>query len=101
MSAAAAKFISQLKIKEKEPYASQIGSSGSDSGVDAALAGVESELVNGRLLQAAAKLEAAVKGTAAEMAVKDWIAAAKARAVAEQAVAVVEAHAATATVSLT
>lgn len=96
VSAAAAKLLAKLKIKEESPLASTMPG----GGIDAALARVKAELVDGKLEGAAGKLEKAVQGTAAEAAVADWVAAARARAAVEQAAAVVEAHAATATASL-
>ena len=96
VSAAMAKLLAKLKVKEEYSLAEKIPG----GGIDAELAGVEAELVQGKLEGAAGKLEKAVQGTAAAEAVKDWIAAARARAAVEQAAAVVEAHAATATASL-
>jgi hypothetical protein len=98
LSAAVAKLVSKLKLKETTVISSSGGLSG--SGIDAKLGQVEAEIIHGRYTQAAKKLEEAVQGTAAEVAVRDWVEAARARAAAEQAVAVVEAHAATATLSL-
>ena len=97
LSAAVAKLVSKLKLKEKNP---QILNESYPSGIDGKLGEIESEVVHGRYTQAARKLEEAVQGTAAAVAVKDWVEAARARAAAEQAVAVVEAHAATAALSL-
>jgi hypothetical protein len=95
LSAAVARLVSKLKLKETNSYSSTVA-----TGIDAKLGEIEAEIVNGRYTQAATKLEEAVQGTAAAMAVKDWVDAARARAAAEQAVAVVEAHAATAALSL-
>ena len=95
LSALVAKLAAKLKIKEHVD-----GVNGGGDGIDGKLANVERALVSGKLVAAADALEKAVKGTAAEQAVVDWVRAARARAAAEQAVAVVEAHAATAAVSL-
>ncbi|KAL4515712.1 hypothetical protein Ndes2437B_g07135 [Nannochloris sp. 'desiccata'] len=101
LSAAVAKMVSKLKLKEKpNSYSQVLNGNGTNVGIDAKLGEIEAEVVNGRYTQAAKNLEEAVQGTAAALAVKDWVEAVRARAAAEQAVAVVEAHAATAALSL-
>jgi hypothetical protein len=101
LSAAVAKMVSKLKVKEKpNSYSQVLYGGGTNGGIDAKLGEIEAEVINGRYTQAAKNLEDAVQGTAAAVAVRDWVEAARARAAAEQAVAVVEAHAATAALSL-
>jgi Mitochondrial inner membrane protein len=100
LSAAVAKLASKLKLKESSYPSSSSELLSNAGGIDAKLGEIEAEVVNGKYTQAARKLEDAVQGTAAAVAVKDWVDAARARAAAEQAVAVVEAHAATAALSL-
>jgi len=101
LSAAVAKMVSKLKLKERPNAYSQVLNGGTtNGGIDAKLGEIEAQVINGRYSQAAKNLEEAVQGTAAAVAVRDWVEAARARAAAEQAVAVVEAHAATAALSL-
>lgn len=97
LSAAVAKLAAKLKVAEHEPLASALPPSTS---IDAAMAAVRKEVSAGRLLAAAQRLQHVVAGTAAERAVADWVGQAKARAAAEQAATLVEAHAAAATASL-
>ncbi len=60
----------------------------------------EALMLSGQLAAAAETLQAGTKGTAASAAVDDWARAAKARALAEQTSAMLQAHAASLASSL-
>lgn len=60
---------------------------------EAAIALAHAKLLTGQLAGAACELQRGVEGTAAQEAVSDWVQAAKSRAVAEQAVKLLQAHA--------
>lgn len=62
-------------------------------GVESVIATVEECLANGELSQAANVLEQGVKGSRAEPFVSDWARHARSRVIAEQALALVQAHA--------
>ena len=62
--------------------------------VDEGLALAERDLEEGRLVEAARRVEAAVRGTAGEAAARDWMRAVRERAVAEQSLELLRAHAA-------
>jgi hypothetical protein len=96
LSVAAAKLGAKLKVGEAEPLASALPG----GGVDRALAAAQARLAAGDLLAAARGLEGAAAGTAAAPAVAGWVRAARRRAAAEQAAALLEAHAAALTASL-
>ncbi|GAQ89013.1 hypothetical protein KFL_004790060 [Klebsormidium nitens] len=81
---------STLKVKEPAP---QNGSQPNAATSDAALARAEALLAHGELTEVAKVLESAFKGTGAETLVKKWAEEARSRAVAEQAVKVVQAQA--------
>lgn len=81
---------STLKVKEPAP---QNGSQPNAATSDAALARAEALLAHGELTEAANVLESAFAGTGAESLVKKWAEEARSRAVAEQAVKVVQAQA--------
>lgn len=62
-------------------------------GVESVIATVEEYLANGELSRAAATLEQGVKGSRAEPFVSDWTRHVRSRVVAEQALALIQAHA--------
>jgi hypothetical protein len=66
---------------------------GSDGGPDGALASMQAHLAAGRLLEAAHALEEATKGTAAAATASEWAQHARARALADQTVELLQAHA--------
>ena len=66
--------------------------SAENRGIEAALSRAESLLAEGRLNDAAEALEEGVKGTKAEGIVKGWASDARNRAIAEQALEVLQAH---------
>jgi hypothetical protein len=69
-------------------------------GVSAATARARAKLAGGQLLAAAKELEAATKGSAAAPVVADWAKAARDRSVADQALAIIQAHTSTVAASL-
>lgn len=69
-------------------------------GIDRRLAAAQQAVLDGKLLDAAAELEAAAKGTAAAGVVTAWARSVRVRAIAEQSAALLEAHAAAETASL-
>jgi hypothetical protein len=73
----------------------EAGDGGVPGSIDGALARVEAALTGGDLLAAADALEAGCAGTAAAPLAATWVAAARSRAAAEQAVRLLQAHAAT------
>ena len=75
------------------------GSSTSGEGTDGALASMQSHLAAGRLAEAADALEAGTKGTAAEKSASEWARDARARALADQTTALLQAHACSLAVS--
>ncbi|KAK9904932.1 hypothetical protein WJX75_005876 [Coccomyxa subellipsoidea] len=86
-----ARLAASLKVPE--------GSSTSGEGTDGALASMQSHLAAGRLAEAADALEAGTKGTAAEKSASEWARDARARALADQTTALLQAHACSLAVS--
>eukprot|EP00250_Pteridium_aquilinum_P003149 c1347_g1_i1 orf=106-2289(+) len=84
LSHAAAKMVSILKVKENGQYS---------DGMDAVVSQVQRCLTDGKLADAAELLEKGVHGTEAEVFVADWIKCARDRAVMEQILLLVQAHA--------
>ena len=68
--------------------------SDSSNRVDRGLALAEGAMTEGRLNEAAGIVEAAVEGTAAEAAAREWVSKVRERAVAEQSLELLRAHAA-------
>lgn len=62
-------------------------------GVESVIAAVEESLANGELSQAANILEQGVKGSRAEGFISDWARNVRCRAIAEQTLTLVQAHA--------
>ncbi len=85
-----------MQLPERGSLAGQIPG----GGIDASLAVVQGELVDGKLLKAAEDLETAVKGTAAAPEVSSWVQQVRARVLAEQTAALLQAHASAITASL-
>jgi len=98
---AAARFAAWLKVDESGVVRA-LGSEAavSQGGIDAAVAAAEAEVAAGRLAKAADILKAATQGTAASAAVSAWCEEARARAVADQSVKMLRAHATTLAASL-
>eukprot|EP00798_Chlamydomonas_sp_ICE-L_P016270 gene16270-22450_t len=71
-----------------------------DGGLPAALAQAEHSLKEGKLTDAAHAISKAAEGTAAAAAVKQWVASARARASADQAVQMLRSHAASLAASM-
>lgn len=65
----------------------------SAASLDSRLASVERQLMEGRLADAAAALESVASDVAARGPVLEWLAAARARVLAEQAISLLRAHA--------
>ncbi len=86
------------KLRLSETESVRVGLGG--GGVSAAKARAQVALASGRLQTAAQELEEAVAGSAAAPVVGDWARSARARAVADQALAMVQAHAMTVAASL-
>ena len=93
LSIGVAKTAALLKLDETNGFGPADSVSGGSGGIDSALSKVEGDMIAGRLVLAARKMEEATNGTAASWAVKDWVSRVKARAAAEQVAAVVEASA--------
>lgn len=93
LSIGVAKTAALLKLDETNGFGPADSVSGGSGGIDSALSKVETDMIAGRLVLAARKMEEATNGTAASWAVKDWVSRVKARAAAEQVAAVVEASA--------
>lgn len=75
------------------------GSARPGEGTDGALASMQAHLAAGRLAEAADALEAGTKDTAAEKAASEWARDARARALADQTTALLQAHACSLAVS--
>lgn len=90
LAAAVAKLAASLKLDESKAVAA-IGMEG--GGVDAALAAAQGMLASGELAAAADVLGRAVRGTAAQHALANWLASVRARAAADQAMQLLQAHA--------
>lgn len=84
LSHAAAKMVSKLKVKEIGQYS---------DGLDAIVNQVQRFLTDGKLADAADLLEKGVHGTEAEVLAADWIKCARDRAVMEQILLLLQAHA--------
>lgn len=77
-------FINDLQVREN-------GLSG--EGIEYTISRVDKLLAEGKLSEAANTLESAVSGTEAEGAVQSWVKQARNRAIAEQALAVLQSYA--------
>lgn len=99
LSHAVAKLAYKLKRDEKRAVVA-LGAPTPRDGISAALAAAELALINGRLAEAADTLEAAVAGTSAAGVVAQWAAQARARAAANQALRLLQAHATSLAASL-
>lgn len=88
---AAAKLVSALKVKESGHYS---------DGVAAVVSQVQRCLADGKLADAAELLEKGVRGTEAEVLVADWVQNARERAIMEQMLLLLQAHATAAASSL-
>lgn len=84
LSHAAAKVVSILKVREGGHYS---------DGIEAIVSQVQRCLADGKLAEAADLLEKSVQGTEAEALVVDWVKNARDRAVMEQVLLVLQAHA--------
>ncbi|KAH7351634.1 hypothetical protein KP509_19G007000 [Ceratopteris richardii] len=89
ISHVAAKLVSAMKVKESGRHS---------GGIAAAVSKVQCYLAEGKLSDAAEVLENGVQGTKAEVVVADWVKSARDRAVMEQMLLLLQAHA-TATAS--
>ncbi|GAX79538.1 hypothetical protein CEUSTIGMA_g6979.t1 [Chlamydomonas eustigma] len=100
---AVARFATWLKVDETAATLALSGSDGVDykCGMDSYLAKAELALSSGRLLEAAATIEAATEGTAAAAAAAPWVDAVRCRAAADQALQLLRAHATVLASSLT
>ncbi|KAK9804866.1 hypothetical protein WJX72_009060 [[Myrmecia] bisecta] len=97
LSLGLASLAAKLKVSER----GCAGQAGRQSGsVDSALAEAEGHLANGRPAAAGAALQRGVAGTAAAPVVQDWAEAAWARGVADQTLALLQAHATSQAASL-
>jgi hypothetical protein len=85
-----------LQIAERGPSALALPG----DGMDRRLAVAQQRVLDGQLLGAAAELQAAAAGTAAAPLAADWARAVRSRVLAEQAAALLEAHAAAESASL-
>lgn len=91
LSHVAAKLVSTLKVKEKGQCT---------DGLDGVIGQVQMFLIDGKLANAADLLEKSVLGTKAESLAADWIKCARERAVMEQMLLLLQAHAAAVASSL-
>ncbi|KAJ3705673.1 hypothetical protein LUZ61_009378 [Rhynchospora tenuis] len=86
---AVARLASSIKIKEDQ----------SGEGIESLITRVENLLVNGKLAEAADALEIGLQGSQAEEAVAQWVRQARARAIAEQTLSLLQSYASSITFS--
>ncbi|KAJ4812849.1 MICOS complex subunit MIC60 [Rhynchospora pubera] len=87
---AVARLASSIKIKEEDE---------SGEGIESLITRVENLLVNGKLAEAADALEIGLQGSQAEEAVAQWVRQARARAIAEQTLSLLQSYASSITFS--
>ncbi|KAJ1701286.1 hypothetical protein LUZ63_001065 [Rhynchospora breviuscula] len=87
---AVARLASSIKIKEEDE---------SGEGIESLITRVENLLVNGKLAEAADALEIGLHGSQAEEAVAQWVRQARARAIAEQTLSLLQSYASSITFS--